>query len=38
MEGVAHNDNDDKTGLRGYVQFDKCTHTDTERDTPGKEV
>ena len=26
---VAYNDNDDRAGLRGYVHFNKYTHTYT---------
>ena len=28
---VAYNDKDDRAGLRGYVQFNKYTHTHTHK-------
>ena len=30
---VAYNDEDDRAGLRGYVQFNKYTHTHTQTHT-----
>ena len=31
---VAYNDQDDRAGLRGYVQFNKYAHTHTHFDLP----
>ena len=32
---MAQNDKDDSVGIRGYVQFNKNTHTHTRTRYPG---
>ena len=35
---MAHNDHDDRVGLRGYVQFNKYTHIYSETGIMGSRV